>query len=83
MKDIGEPERVLAGFAPELWGQPLDEGDVLDTQVLERDGLTYYRYIFFPNAPCSPMKNTHTHTLSLKHAHTHTHTYAVIFSFQL
>mmetsp|Transcript_36520 Transcript_36520/g.65336 ORF Transcript_36520/g.65336 Transcript_36520/m.65336 type:complete len:281 (-) Transcript_36520:53-895(-) len=44
MKDIGEPERVLAGFAPELWGQPLDEGDVLDTQVLERDGLTYYRW---------------------------------------
>eukprot|EP00873_Tetraselmis_striata_P023051 jgi/Tetstr1/443315/TSEL_031330.t1 len=44
MEDIGSPDVIIAGFAPELWGQPLDEGDVLDTQVVERDGLTYYRW---------------------------------------
>jgi hypothetical protein len=28
-----------AGFAPELFGVPLNEGDVLDMQVVQKDGL--------------------------------------------
>eukprot|EP00192_Tetraselmis_astigmatica_P019960 CAMPEP_0117677012 /NCGR_PEP_ID=MMETSP0804-20121206/16517_1 /TAXON_ID=1074897 /ORGANISM="Tetraselmis astigmatica, Strain CCMP880" /LENGTH=194 /DNA_ID=CAMNT_0005486265 /DNA_START=473 /DNA_END=1057 /DNA_ORIENTATION=- len=44
MEDIGPPEKIIEGFAPELWGQPLSDGELLDTQVLEKDGCTYYRW---------------------------------------
>lgn len=44
MSDIGPPEKIIEGFAPELWGQPLSDGELVDTQVLERDGKAFYRW---------------------------------------
>lgn len=41
--DVGEPQKIIEGFAPELWGQPLQEGEVLDTEVVEKNGEIYYR----------------------------------------
>ena len=43
MEDIGPPEKIVEGFSVELWGQPLGEGEVIDTQVINRDGAIYYR----------------------------------------
>lgn len=37
---LGNPEQLIAGFAPELYGGPLQEDDVLDVQVGRRAGLT-------------------------------------------
>ena len=35
----------LAGFAPELYGRPLQtDDDVLDAKVVTKDGLIYYIY---------------------------------------
>lgn len=44
VEDLAPPENLIAGFAPELFGVPLNEGDVLDMQVVEKDGLPYYIY---------------------------------------
>ena len=41
---LAPPDRVIEGFAPELFGAPLDDGDVLETDVSRVDGLTYYRW---------------------------------------
>lgn len=41
---LGDPEQLIAGFAPELYGGPLQEGDVLDVQVVNKGGLPYYVY---------------------------------------
>ncbi|GLC37021.1 hypothetical protein PLESTB_001400800 [Pleodorina starrii] len=43
LREIGPPQRVIEGFAPELFGRPLDEGDVVATEVANReDGGLYY-----------------------------------------
>jgi hypothetical protein len=42
--DLAPPENIIAGFAPELFGVPLQEGDLLDMQVVTKDGLPYYVY---------------------------------------
>lgn len=44
VRDLAPPENIIAGFAPELFGSPLQEEDVLDMQVLEKGGLPYYLY---------------------------------------
>jgi len=49
IQDIGTPTRIITGFAPELFGAPLDEEDILETSVKERDGLTYYFWHVRPN----------------------------------
>jgi len=49
ISQIGPPDRIIAGFAPELYGKPLLEDDVLDTQVKEKDGLTYYQWEVKPH----------------------------------
>ena len=33
IEDVGEPKRVIQGFGPELFGKPVDDEDILDTQV--------------------------------------------------
>ena len=41
--ELGEPQKIIEGFAPELWGTPLNEGDVLATQVVTaKDASPYY-----------------------------------------
>lgn len=41
---LGNPEQLIAGFAPELYGGPLQEDDVLDVQVVTKGGQPYYVY---------------------------------------
>lgn len=49
IKQIGPPEKIIAGFAPELYGKPLLDGDILDTQEFERGGLPYYMWSVKPH----------------------------------
>lgn len=42
--EVGPPEKLIEGFAPELFGKPLEEDDVLATNVVERGPLTYYKW---------------------------------------
>jgi hypothetical protein len=53
LPDVGPPEKLMAGFYPELFGKTMEEGDILDTQVVTRKPrnataetkpLTYYIY---------------------------------------
>jgi hypothetical protein len=44
IEQLGEPDKIINGFAPELFGRPLDEGDVLDTNTTVKDGITYYEW---------------------------------------
>ena len=50
--ELGAPDAIISGFAPELFGAPLNDGDVLDTDVsVDRGGtgLTYYRWTLKPH----------------------------------
>lgn len=47
---IGTPDTIVAGFAPELFGAPLQEGDTLETDVDKKGDLTYYTYVLKPPA---------------------------------
>ncbi|KIZ01281.1 PsbP domain-containing protein 4 [Monoraphidium neglectum] len=49
IEDLGPPDRIIAGFAPELYGRPLDEGDVLEQAVVTRGGLSYYQWAVKPH----------------------------------
>ncbi|GIL48055.1 hypothetical protein Vafri_4764 [Volvox africanus] len=50
LESVGTPQRVIEGFAPELFGRPLDEGDVLSTEVATReDGGLYYLWELKPH----------------------------------
>ncbi|EFJ48537.1 hypothetical protein VOLCADRAFT_74648 [Volvox carteri f. nagariensis] len=50
LREVGPPQRVIEGFAPELFGRPLDEGDVLNTEVAVReDGGLYYLWELKPH----------------------------------
>ncbi|KAG2497548.1 hypothetical protein HYH03_004295 [Edaphochlamys debaryana] len=45
LKEIGDPQRVIEGFAPELYGAPLNDGEVLDSSFkTQEDGGLYYYY---------------------------------------
>ena len=50
IEGLGTPDRIIAGFAPEIFGKPLDEDSVTDTQVVEVNGLTYYHWAVKPHA---------------------------------
>eukprot|EP00884_Botryococcus_braunii_P009125 jgi/Botrbrau1/18213/Bobra.53_1s0072.2 len=49
IEELGGPEKIISGFAPELFGSPLDDGDVLQTAVSAHDGLTYYSWELKPH----------------------------------
>jgi len=44
LAELVSPDQLIAGFAPELIGVPLTEGDVLTTETKRFGGLEYYRY---------------------------------------
>jgi len=50
IEELGPPDRIVAGFAPELFGAPLQEGDTLETEVERKGDLTYYTYVLKPPA---------------------------------
>jgi hypothetical protein len=41
---LNKPENIIAGFAPELFGRPLDDEDVLRQEVLKKGNITYYEW---------------------------------------
>jgi len=46
---LGTPDIIIAGFAPEIFGAPLSEDDVLVTETAEIDGITYYYWEVKPH----------------------------------
>lgn len=44
IEQLGEPDRIIAGFAPELFGRPLEDDSVLETEVVKKGDLTYYQW---------------------------------------
>ncbi|KAK9832843.1 hypothetical protein WJX81_006562 [Elliptochloris bilobata] len=49
IEELGSPEKIIQGFAPELYGAPLSDGDVLDTQTERKGTLTYYQWELKPH----------------------------------
>ena len=49
IQELGPPDRIIAGFAPELFGFPLGEDDVLSTQTVVKDGVPYYQWELKPH----------------------------------
>jgi hypothetical protein len=46
---LNKPENIIAGFAPELFGRPLDDEDVLRQEVLKKGDITYYEWELKPH----------------------------------
>lgn len=46
---LGTPDIIIAGFAPEIFGAPLSEDDVLVTETAQIDGVTYYYWEVKPH----------------------------------
>ena len=46
---LGPPDQIIAGFAPEIFGNPLNEDDVIATQVVKKDGVPYYMWEVKPH----------------------------------
>lgn len=49
IQQLGSPEKVISGFGPELFGSPVQEGDVMNTQVVDKNGLTFYQWELKPH----------------------------------
>lgn len=49
MAFLGDPDKIIAGFTPELYGAPLVDGDVQDTKVYRKDGELYYQWRMKPH----------------------------------
>jgi len=48
LQELVTPEQLISGFAPELIGVPLQDGDVLSQGTYTANGLTYYNYELKP-----------------------------------
>lgn len=46
---LNGPDAIISGFAPELFGRPLDDGDVLQTDVVDKQGIRYYEWALKPH----------------------------------
>ena len=44
IEDVGSPDKLISGFAPELFGGPLNDEDVLSTATVLKDGRSYYEW---------------------------------------
>ena len=49
MEFLGPPENIIAGFAPELYGKPLEDDAVVNTRVTKKDDETYYQWDLTPH----------------------------------
>jgi len=47
--ELGPPDKIISGFAPELFGSPIVDGDVLATETATKDGLDYYYWEVKPH----------------------------------
>lgn len=41
---LGNPDKMISGFGPELFGSPLQDGDILNTEIVEKDGVKFYNW---------------------------------------
>ncbi|KAL6755585.1 hypothetical protein V8C86DRAFT_2674101 [Haematococcus lacustris] len=48
IEQLGTPEKIIKGFAPELFGKPVEDEDILETEVTKKDGLSYYQWAVKP-----------------------------------
>lgn len=46
---LATPDRIIAGFAPELFGKPLGEDDVLAMKAIDKGGIPYYEFEVKPH----------------------------------
>jgi hypothetical protein len=44
LEQLVTPAQLISGFAPELIGVPLSDGDVISTTTPKKGGLTYYEF---------------------------------------
>lgn len=44
IEKLGPPDRIIAGFHPELFGRPMDDEDLVATAVKDKGGLKYYEW---------------------------------------
>lgn len=49
IEDLGSPEKMIKGFAPEIFGKPVEDQDIIATSVDQRRGLTFYNFEVFPH----------------------------------
>lgn len=49
IEEIAPPRNLIEGFAPELFGRPLEDGDVINTEVQKKGLLTYYSWEVRPH----------------------------------
>ncbi|BDA49190.1 PsbP domain-containing protein 4, chloroplastic [Coccomyxa sp. Obi] len=49
IEEVGPPEKLISGFAPELFGSPLAEDDVMEQTIAKKNNLTYYRWELKPH----------------------------------
>lgn len=49
MEFLGSPDKIIAGFGPELFGGPLNDDDVIDTKVYKKGDDTYYQWDLKPH----------------------------------
>eukprot|EP01025_Chloroclados_australasicus_P044348 TRINITY_DN4806_c0_g1_i1.p1 TRINITY_DN4806_c0_g1~~TRINITY_DN4806_c0_g1_i1.p1 ORF type:complete len:268 (-),score=7.47 TRINITY_DN4806_c0_g1_i1:361-1164(-) len=49
MEFLGDPDKIIAGFTPELYGSPLTDDQVLETNVFKKDDQTYYQWYLIPH----------------------------------
>ncbi len=54
LQQLVTPEQLISGFAPELTGVPLAEGDVLSTATPKKGSLTHYEYELKTGSPKVP-----------------------------
>eukprot|EP00882_Tetradesmus_deserticola_P002227 GHRQ01002379.1.p1 GENE.GHRQ01002379.1~~GHRQ01002379.1.p1 ORF type:complete len:279 (+),score=108.63 GHRQ01002379.1:232-1068(+) len=47
--DLNKPENIISGFAPELFGRPLNDEDVLEQRVLQKQDVPYYEWQVKPH----------------------------------
>eukprot|EP00983_Pelagomonas_calceolata_P110153 1159638-Pelagomonas_calceolata.AAC.1 len=53
VQEIGSPEKIIKGFAPELYKEPLEDDAVLEQSVEQHDGLDYYYWCVCVCVPCA------------------------------
>eukprot|EP00879_Flechtneria_rotunda_P002441 GHRR01002638.1.p1 GENE.GHRR01002638.1~~GHRR01002638.1.p1 ORF type:complete len:307 (+),score=44.49 GHRR01002638.1:87-923(+) len=46
---LNNPGAIISGFAPELFGRPLDDEDVLEEKVTDKNGVKYYEWMVRPH----------------------------------
>jgi hypothetical protein len=51
IEELGDPFKIINGFAPELIGRPIEEGDITEMRTMQdaATGLTYYLYDLKPH----------------------------------